>query len=153
MFSPGYQSDSEDNISEIANEIVVKVIEGDRGTLVKKVTEPVTYPKENVKPPAGWTGGGKAAVIHRVWQSDHIQQTAGDTRGKKREKKTKSVHFSDSPPPPPVAASSSVPSIPLAPSSPSIPPVATSGDDSKATGSTMEHQWKQVVPSASKARS
>ena len=142
----GYQSDSEDSISETAEEIVVKVVEEDRGTVVRKE-------KENtpVKPSAGRTDVDSPAAILRAWKSDHIKQTTGDAGGKRRAKKTKSVRFSVSPPPPTSSVSSSAPSIPHAPSSPSattlpLPPMT-------ASRKTSALQWKEVVSSSSKVGS
>jgi hypothetical protein len=134
----GYQSDSDDNISDIAEEIVMQVMEGDRGAMMRESAEQVTHPKEKAKNASpGWTGVGKSA-IHRAWQSDRIQQVAGDSTGGK--KKTKSVRFTVSPPPPtPVFASA--------------PSISTSPPDNVGTGASEKHtklQWKQVVPSSSK---
>lgn len=158
----GYQSEPEDNISEMANEIVMKVVEEDR-SVMERDGEHRTYPRETAKPQSD---ASHPPVIHRAWQSDHIEHTTEDAVVQRMVKKSKSVRFSVSPPPN-TPLSSSLPSTPLVSSPPSprasalpLPPApavaaAVSGGDTETSKPKEKHttlQWKQVVPSTSKAR-
>lgn len=133
----------------MANEIVNKVIEEDRSAMRRDVDRG-TYPRETPKPRSD---ASNPPVIHRAWQSDHIQRTAEDAAMKKTAKKSKSVRFSESPPPT-TRLSSSLPSTPPSPRVPALPlPPAPAAAVSRGDTGTAKHntlQWKQVVPSTSK---
>lgn len=136
----------------MANEIVMRVIEGDRGVMGRNVEHRTSSARPR-------SDAGNPPVIHRAWQSDNIQHATENAGAKRTIKKSKSVRFSVSPPSTP--ASSSLPSTPPSPraSAPPLPPAPVaapvSGGDTEPARPKEKHttlQWKQVVPSTSKAR-
>lgn len=159
----GYVSDSESTISEVAEEIVMKVIGGENsdeeGGVSERTSKQVLHhkEKENIKPITKRDAAMTATRTFSSAKPELLKEVnhalaSSDNRGPK---KSKSVRFSVSPPPTPVPRTSPATTA-AAVTSTGTCTTSGSGEDAEVAISKEKLprtlQWKQLVPTANKVR-
>ncbi len=161
-FCAGYVSESESDVSDLAEEIVLNVIgddEGGGGEERTRDTGTIVHPKDQVGPETAVKTARKAYSLNRAASLSSVAEP--------RVKKSKSVRFSVSPVPPPSTqpappTSTAPPPLPATPIFPTVAAATTTTGTTITTGferkqpvATSQEKLsstlsKQLVPSSNK---